>query len=180
MKEVFQARNWQELTPKDLKKLARSPQALSRYMAYQPLSKEAVAVKEACVKRVREFKRKETNSSEKKSKTKELETRQLEECKETTSEEKLKSKGLIGELRAATARGRLRDIRIRYESNRAREINHLITCQPTAQECVRLEAFIPPQPVLSRIKEPLKKQERLRCEAIMEDDLGLTVNRLLT
>ena len=42
---------------------------------YQPLSKEAVAVKEACVKRVREFKRKETNSSEKKSKTKELETR---------------------------------------------------------------------------------------------------------
>ncbi|PAA79833.1 hypothetical protein BOX15_Mlig018747g2 [Macrostomum lignano] len=50
---------------------------------------------------------------------------------------------LIGQLKAAEARNRLRIMRMRYENVLEREVNHLISCQPTALRAVRLEAILP-------------------------------------
>lgn len=140
-KDRFQARNWKELTAKELKRLA--PQALSRFMAYEPPSKEMLSAKEACVKRVREFRK----------------CREREVCVQSDSVAMSRHRELIGELKAAEARSRLRDARIRYESNQVREVNHLITCQPTTCEAVRFEAFVPPEPEPVPPRDPMKKAE---------------------
>ena len=58
-------------------------------------------------------------------------------------DEKDKHEKLIGQLKAAEARNRIRIMRLRYEANRGQEINHLISCQPTARKAVRLQALIP-------------------------------------
>lgn len=45
--------------------------------------------------------------------------------------------------RAAEARNRIRIMRLRYQANRAQEISHLISCQPSALNAVRLQALLP-------------------------------------
>uniref|UniRef100_A0A2K5CNC0 LKAAEAR motif containing 1 n=1 Tax=Aotus nancymaae TaxID=37293 RepID=A0A2K5CNC0_AOTNA len=66
---------------------------------------------------------------------------------------------LLGILKAAEARGRVRALRLRYTRMRAEEIALLIQQQKSARASIRLELFLPPQLRPTRIPEPLDRQE---------------------
>ncbi|XP_039720832.1 protein LKAAEAR1 isoform X2 [Pteropus medius] len=66
---------------------------------------------------------------------------------------------LLGVLKAAEARGRVRALRLRYAHMRAEEISLLILRQKSARAAMRLELFLPPQLKPTRIPDPLNRQE---------------------
>ncbi|XP_016058392.1 PREDICTED: LOW QUALITY PROTEIN: protein LKAAEAR1 [Miniopterus natalensis] len=66
---------------------------------------------------------------------------------------------LLGVLKAAEARGRVRALRVRYTCLRAEEISLLIQRQKSARAAIRLELFLPPQLKPTRIPDPLDRQE---------------------
>ncbi|KAM8920418.1 protein LKAAEAR1 isoform 3-T3 [Lycaon pictus] len=66
---------------------------------------------------------------------------------------------LLGVLKAAEARGRIRALRLRYIRLR----------QESARAAIRLELFLPPQLKPTRIPDPLDRQERRRVETILEE-----------
>ncbi|XP_020933329.1 protein LKAAEAR1 isoform X2 [Sus scrofa] len=76
---------------------------------------------------------------------------------------------LLGILKAAEARGRVRALRLRYARMRAEEISLLILRQKSARAAIRLETFLPPQLKPTRIPDPLDRQERRRVETILEE-----------
>ncbi|KAM4841750.1 protein LKAAEAR1 [Thomomys bottae] len=76
---------------------------------------------------------------------------------------------LLGVLRAAEARGRVRALRLRYTRMRAEEIALLVQRQDSARTAIRLELFLPPQLKPTRIPDPLDRQERRRVETILEE-----------
>uniref|UniRef100_A0A8C3VUE5 LKAAEAR motif containing 1 n=1 Tax=Catagonus wagneri TaxID=51154 RepID=A0A8C3VUE5_9CETA len=76
---------------------------------------------------------------------------------------------LLGILKAAEARGRVRALRLRYARMRAEEISLLILRQKSARAAMRLETFLPPQLKPTRIPDPLDRQERRRVETILEE-----------
>ncbi|XP_012659287.1 protein LKAAEAR1 [Otolemur garnettii] len=78
-------------------------------------------------------------------------------------------KRLLGVLKAAEARGRVRALRLRYTRMRAEEISLLIQRQKSARAAIRLELFLPPQLKPTRIPDPLDRQERRRVETILEE-----------
>jgi hypothetical protein len=86
-------------------------------------------------------------------KVKAMDTRSL-----STDGERDKYAKLIGQLKAAEARSRLRILRLRYEANRGDENAHLIGCQANAIEALRLEAFLMPPTRPSRT-DPLTQFE---------------------
>ncbi|XP_069740010.1 protein LKAAEAR1-like [Narcine bancroftii] len=92
--------------------------------------------------------------------------------------EKKKQQILIGQLRADESHNKIQDMRFRYRTMRAKEINLLISSQPTARKAIRLEALLPPYKKQINLKDTLNKLERKRVEAIMSDDSGLTTNRI--
>ncbi|XP_066926420.1 uncharacterized protein [Clytia hemisphaerica] len=59
------------------------------------------------------------------------------------------------------------------------EINHLIYTQQTAIKAVRLQSLLPPIPTRIKFKDSLVKEQRMRVEVLMEDDLGLQTTRKL-
>ncbi|XP_043334983.1 protein LKAAEAR1 [Cervus elaphus] len=76
---------------------------------------------------------------------------------------------LLGVLKAAEARGRVRALRLRYARMRAEEISLLIQSQRSARAAIRLELFLPPQLKPTRIPDPLDRQERRRVETILKE-----------
>ncbi|XP_037017456.2 protein LKAAEAR1 [Artibeus jamaicensis] len=78
---------------------------------------------------------------------------------------------LLGVLKAAEARGRLRALRLRYTRLRAEEISLLIHQQKSARAAIRLEMFLPPHLKPTRIPDPLDRQERRRVETILEEKI---------
>ncbi|KAM5217969.1 LOW QUALITY PROTEIN: protein LKAAEAR1 [Hipposideros larvatus] len=66
---------------------------------------------------------------------------------------------LLGVLKAAEARGRIRALRLRYNHLRAEEISLLVQRQKSARAAIRLELFLPPQLKPTRIPDPLDRQE---------------------
>ncbi|KAH9495150.1 Protein lkaaear1 [Bulinus truncatus] len=97
---------------------------------------------------------------------------------EKDAKEKEKHEKLIGQLKAAEARNRLRNIRLRYNANRAQEISHLIACQPVALKAVRLQALVPPHSETKEKGDVLDKFSRQRVEALLNDMQGLLTNRV--
>ncbi|KAM7126339.1 protein LKAAEAR1 isoform 1-T2 [Molossus nigricans] len=79
---------------------------------------------------------------------------------------------LLGVLKAAEARGRVRALRLRYTYMRAEEISLLIQRQKSARAAIRLEMFLPPKLKPTRIPDPLNRQERRRVETILEEKVG--------
>ncbi|KAK2503785.1 hypothetical protein MC885_005776 [Smutsia gigantea] len=77
--------------------------------------------------------------------------------------------GLLGVLKAAEARGRVRALRLRYSRLRAEEISVLILRQKSARAAIRLELFLAQQLKPTRIPDPLDRQERRRVETILEE-----------
>lgn len=59
--------------------------------------------------------------------------------------------------RAAEARNRIRIMRLRYQANRGQEINHLISCQPSALKAVRLQALVPAKSDLAEHNDSMEK-----------------------
>ncbi|XP_026508697.1 protein LKAAEAR1 [Terrapene carolina triunguis] len=86
--------------------------------------------------------------------------------------EQKKQARVIGLLKAAEARNRLRNVRLRFQNLRAQEINHLISCQKTARGAVRLEVFLPPRKNIQKLADNLDRVQRSRVEAILEDENG--------
>ncbi|XP_063104038.1 protein LKAAEAR1 isoform X2 [Cavia porcellus] len=76
---------------------------------------------------------------------------------------------LLGVLKAAEARARVRSLRLRYIRMRAEEITLLIRQQGSARAAIRLELLLPPQLKSTRIPDPLDRQERRRVETILEE-----------
>ncbi|XP_072657936.1 protein LKAAEAR1 isoform X1 [Canis lupus baileyi] len=76
---------------------------------------------------------------------------------------------LLGVLKAAEARGRIRALRLRYIRLRAEATSLLIQQQESARAAIRLELFLPPQLKPTRIPDPLDRQERRRVETILEE-----------
>ncbi|XP_060069980.1 protein LKAAEAR1-like [Ylistrum balloti] len=157
--EKFKARNWKK---KDIRKM--NPQQRSRYMAYEEPSKEAVEAQSVSNKRLLDRKRNEMRINA---------PLPAEEY-----DEREKHAKLIGQLKAAESRNRLRIMRLRYQSNKSQEISHLIACQPTAAKAVRLQALVPSNPERRTRKDTLDKLSRERCERLLEDSQGLLVNRV--
>ncbi|XP_043409297.1 protein LKAAEAR1 isoform X3 [Prionailurus bengalensis] len=82
---------------------------------------------------------------------------------------------LLGVLKAAEARGRIRALRLRYIRMRAEEISLLTSQQKSARAAIRLELFLPPQLKPTRIPDPLDRQERRRVETILEEKVDGSV-----
>ncbi|KXJ12396.1 protein LKAAEAR1 [Exaiptasia diaphana] len=163
-REKFQAKNWKSLSKKEVQKL--SPLERSKYLAYESPSKECGESMAAARKRLKERK-KEKNLQER---PRPIED-QLEEDRHIN---------LIGQLKAAEARNRLRLMRLRYDNNRASEVNHLISCQPTALKAVRLQSLVPPYTDKICIRDLLGKSERGRVNELLEDEIGLETERILS
>ncbi|XP_048730763.1 protein LKAAEAR1-like [Ostrea edulis] len=158
----FKPRNKKKVEQHDLKKMA--PQQRSRYLAYEDPPKEVSEAMGATKKRLLEKKR--------------LIMRINEDLPEEEVDERDKHAKLIGQLKAAEARNRLRIMRLRYQANRAQEISHLIACQPTALKAVRLQALVPSYPDKDDRRDRLDKLERVRVERLLEDTQGLITNRI--
>ncbi|XP_071143144.1 uncharacterized protein [Mytilus edulis] len=168
----FRAKNKKKIDAADLKKLA--PQQRSRYLAYEDPPKKATEgmaySKKMLTDRKKQYQRDHASTPE-----------------EDISERDKHAK-LIGQLKAAEARNRLRIMRLRYQANRAQEISHLISCQPTALKAVRLQALVPAYPDRGDRRDrlmPLDKlnafdeaRRRERIECLLEDEKGLLTNRI--
>ncbi|XP_059177841.1 protein LKAAEAR1-like isoform X3 [Physella acuta] len=133
-------------------------------MAYQEPPKEVMDAQAISKKRLLERKQK-------------LNTKNIP-LNEKEAEEKEKHAKLIGQLKAAEARNRLRVMRLRYQANRAQEISHLIACQPVALKAVRLQALVPPHAEIKEKGDLLDKFSRQRVEALLKDVHGLLTNRV--
>lgn len=161
--EKFQARNWKQLGKKEIQKLDAVQR--SRYMAYEVVSKQAGKDMFETRRRIHE-------------------TRKMA-LKEKSTQDRLnpeqeKHAKLIGQLKAAEARNRIRLMRLRYSGNKASEMNNLIACQPSAIKAVRLQCLVPPHPEKISIWDLLGKDERSRVDTLLEDELNLTTNRILS
>lgn len=162
--ERFKARNWKVLSKKEIQKLP--PQQRSKYLAYEPAPKECSEAMSAARKRLKELD---------KSQKKHHKPPPMEEVVENEKHIKI-----IGQLKAAEARNRIRLTRLRYQNNRSSEVTHLISCQPTALKAVRLQSLVPPSPDKIYIRDLLVKNERYRVNTLLEDETGLETARILT
>ncbi|CAL1538715.1 unnamed protein product [Lymnaea stagnalis] len=151
-----------QFQPEELQKLP--PQVKSRYMAYQEPPKDIADAQAITRKRLLDRKKK-------------IEI-QKPNLSDKEAEEREKHAKLIGQLKAAEARNRLRIMRLRYQANRAQEISHLIACQPVALKAVRLQALVPPHVEIKEKGDMLDKFSRQRVEALLKDMQGLLTNRV--
>ncbi|XP_038052594.1 protein LKAAEAR1-like [Patiria miniata] len=156
----FRRQNRKKLTAKELSQM--DPTHRSKYLAYEDPPKHSSEAMESSQKRILEQKKADA-----------LKSKQATQV----DLEKEKHSQLIGQLKAAEARNRLRVMRLRYQNNRAQEVKHLISCQPTAIKAVRLQAMVPPVPDRNSPGDELDKLQRSRVETILEDERGLTINR---
>ncbi|XP_022103570.1 protein LKAAEAR1-like [Acanthaster planci] len=159
----FRYQNRKKLTAKELNQM--DPTLRSKYLAYEDPPKQSSEAMEMSHKRIQEQKKVESIKSKQAA---------------HVDLEKEKHSQLIGQLKAAEARNRLRVMRLRYQSNRAQEVKHLISCQPTAIKAVRLQAMVPPVPDRNSPGDALDKLQRSRVETVLEDERGLTINRDLS
>ncbi|CAF0767440.1 unnamed protein product [Adineta steineri] len=106
---------------------------------------------------------------------------------------------VIGELKAAEARNRIRATRLRFSKSHRNEIDQIIAFQPNALSALRFEAFMMNPSSSSQkdkytssssmssrptsastnglTKDPLTKIERRRVQNLILDDRNLLVNR---
>ncbi|CAI9721071.1 Hypothetical predicted protein [Octopus vulgaris] len=104
---------------------------------------------------------------------------QQAEDEEKMRNERMKTEKLIGQLKAAEARGRLRVMRISFQTAKTQEIKHLIACQKSALKAVRLQALVPPKQTKGNMKDLLSKVDRDRVELLLNDYEGLLTNRTI-
>ncbi|XP_063712702.1 protein LKAAEAR1-like [Symsagittifera roscoffensis] len=150
--EPFRAHNWKQLTPQQLRNLPAVQRG--KYLAYEEPPKDVLDAQEATLKRIRE------TYKQKKMATK---------GKEPIDLEREKQEILIGQLKAAEARNRLKAMKSKYHHYRAEDVAHLITTQPTALASVKLECLLPAKEEDMNLKDPLNRLKRRRVERILDD-----------
>ncbi|KAG2461795.1 LKAM1 protein, partial [Polypterus senegalus] len=106
-----------------------NPQEKARYLAYKEPSKEIRSAILCSQQRLQQWSKESKNT--------------LKTTIPQRDEEYRKHENLIGQLKAAEARNRIRLMRLKYQSFRVEEVNHFISCQPTAQRALRLELLLP-------------------------------------
>ncbi|XP_035236831.1 protein LKAAEAR1-like isoform X2 [Anguilla anguilla] len=143
-------RNRGSVTAAELKRMC--PQQRARYLAYEEPSKEVQKVMSVTNQRLCARK---------------AEARKNQETAQNEDLEKKRQDTLIGQLKAAEARNRIRHMRLRYQNRR-----------PTALKAVRLEMLLPTKVSQLRGCDSLDRLERRRIEEILEDEKGLTINRV--
>ncbi|XP_068117981.1 protein LKAAEAR1 isoform X2 [Hyperolius riggenbachi] len=134
----------------------------ARHLAYEPPSKSVAASIAATQTRLREHVLKSVGQT-------------LQQAADPEQEKQAK---VVGQLKAAEARNRIRLMRFRFQCMRAQELNNLISCQPTARDAIRLEVFLPPRPHKEGSQDRLRGLERERVESLLMDDKGLLTNRI--
>ncbi|XP_026877436.2 protein LKAAEAR1 [Electrophorus electricus] len=139
------------------------PQQRARYLAYAEPSKEVRGWMAASRQRV------STRLSQER---KERQKDQLQ-----VPDSKLRQDALIGQLKAAEARNRIRQMRLQYQNLREQEMNLMISCQSNAQSAIRLELLLLAREKRVNIRDSLDQLQRRRVEEILEDDKGLTIIR---
>uniref|UniRef100_A0A8C9SAD5 Uncharacterized protein n=1 Tax=Scleropages formosus TaxID=113540 RepID=A0A8C9SAD5_SCLFO len=77
---------------------------------------------------------------------------------------------VIGQLKAAEARNRIRQMRLRYQSIRAKEISLMVSCQATAQNAIRLQQLLPVKEKKCVVRDTLDRLQRRRVEELLDDD----------
>ncbi|KAG8447201.1 hypothetical protein GDO86_014607 [Hymenochirus boettgeri] len=87
--------------------------------------------------------------------------------------EQQKMTEVVGQLKAAEARDRLRLTRLRSQYIQVKEQNYLIACQPTAQDAIRLEALLAPRPQPALRQDPLNRRQRERVEKLLSENTGI-------
>ncbi|KAJ8017269.1 hypothetical protein DPEC_G00016060 [Dallia pectoralis] len=144
-----------------------SLQQRARYMAYQEPHKEAKVWMDKSRKRVSAWRSTTVGGK-----------RPTHIDPETEGEtEKTRQDLITGQLKAAEARNRLRQMRLKYQCMRAKEINLMISGQDNAQTAIRLELLLSTEQSNTHTKDCLDKLQRKRVEEILEDIKGLTINR---
>ncbi|CAH2303253.1 Hypothetical predicted protein [Pelobates cultripes] len=102
----------------------------------------------------------------------------LQETPQTMRDpEQEKQAKVVGQLKAAEARNRIRLMRFRFQCMRAQELNNLISCQPTARDAIRLEALLPRRPITVSPQVSLDRFQE-RVEILLEDDRELLISRI--
>merc|ERR1712117_795456 len=89
--------------------------------------------------------------------------------KEPVDLEREKQEILIGQLKAAEARNRLKAMKTKYYHYRAEDVNHLITTQPTALTAVKLECLLPAKEEEIHMRDSLNRLKRRRVEQLLTD-----------
>ncbi|XP_069809044.1 protein LKAAEAR1 [Dendropsophus ebraccatus] len=146
--------------PGELKKM--DPVQRARHMAYEQPSKSIAASLQETQNRLKEHALRSGPAPQKRALDLEQE----------------RQKKVVGQLKAAEARNRVRLMRIRFQRMRAQELNNLIAYQPTARDAIRLEVFMPPRSHSDKPRDPLRRLQRERVESLLEDDQGLMTNRI--
>uniref|UniRef100_A0AAZ3QB51 Protein LKAAEAR1 n=2 Tax=Oncorhynchus tshawytscha TaxID=74940 RepID=A0AAZ3QB51_ONCTS len=155
-------------TKEDVKRMC--PQQRARYLAYEEPPKEAKTWMAMSRQRVSAW---ESSGAGGKRHT----TVGHHQCDERDEEEKKRQDLIIGQLKAAEARNRVRQMRLQYRSMRTQEINLMISCQSSAQTAVRLELLLPTEESKINTIDCLDKLQRKRVEEILDDEKGLTITR---
>ncbi|XP_066526218.1 protein LKAAEAR1-like [Hoplias malabaricus] len=138
------------------------PQQRARHLAYTEPSKEAKGWMETSRQRVLSWVAQER--------------REQEKYRLQVLPSKLHQDKVVGQLKAAEARYRIRHMRLQYQNLKAQEINVMISCQSSAQSAARLELLLA-QERKSNSTDSLDQLQRRRVEEILEDERGLTVIR---
>lgn len=159
-REKYQHRNWREVPQKDIESMG--PVARSRYLAYEPTSKALQEKQQEFKKRVRE-----KRAQQKLLLQDHLTLSQLVDIE--------KDYELVGQIKAAEARERVKILRQCYEKQQEEEVQRLVSSQPTSIDAVRLKTFLTPRPLdhthlppLS-VNDPLTHKQRLRCRFLIEN-----------
>ncbi|XP_029469521.1 protein LKAAEAR1 [Rhinatrema bivittatum] len=152
-KEKITTRNWNNSAQVEMRKMA--PQQRGKHWKHEEPRKEDGQSVLTPKKRV----------------TKQDKLRQQQEL------EQIQQAKVVGQLKAAEARNRIRMKRLRFQHMRVHEIKHLISCQPRAIAALRLEVFLPHRQDIQFPRDLIGKLERARVEEIMGDEEELTIKR---
>ncbi|XP_072270480.1 protein LKAAEAR1 [Pyxicephalus adspersus] len=155
-----------QLKTKPLKKSTShgkmDPMQRARYLAYEQPSKSVAASIAITQNRLREHAVKSVSETRKQI----LDLEQKRQAK------------VVGQMKAAEARNRVRLMRFRFQFMRTQELNNLISCQPTALDAIRLEALLPTRASAADTCDPLRRFQREHVENLLKDDRGLLTNRI--
>ncbi|KAM4692009.1 protein LKAAEAR1 [Rhinophrynus dorsalis] len=153
-------KKWKNISPGDVRKLP--PIQRAKYMAYEQPSKDVAASLLRTQKRVKEHALRSVQQPQ-------------QVIEDMEKERQLK---VVGQLKAAEARNRIRLMRLRFQCMKAQELNHLVSCQPTARDAIRLEVFLPARPDTRIPRDTMNRFQRERVEGLLEDNRGLLTNRI--
>ncbi|XP_053309872.1 protein LKAAEAR1 [Spea bombifrons] len=148
-------------TQAELRKL--NPMQRARVLAYEQPGKEVAASVLLAKGRLREHATKSAQEAPP------PRTRDPEQEKQTK---------VVGHLKAAEARNRIRLMRFRFQCMRAQELANMISCQPAARDAIRLEVFLSSRPEATSSQVSLGRFQRERVEDLVADDGGLLTNRI--